>query len=51
MARLEQMNGAAEFGRFRDCWSGRVENGAGLNTIKLRLHGKSSEKRVAVIEF
>jgi len=38
----------AEFGRFRDCSSGRVENE--LKTIWLKL-GKVQKKRVAVIEF
>jgi hypothetical protein len=48
MERLEKRSDVAEFRRFGNCSSGRVENE--LKTIKLRL-GKVEKKRVAVIEF
>ena len=48
MERLEKGSDVAEFRRFRNCSSCRVENK--LKTIKLRLR-KVQKKRVAVIEF
>jgi len=48
MERLEKRSDVAEYGRFRNCSSLRVENE--LKTIKLRL-GKVQKKRVSVIEL